>query len=97
MDDLTWWTSIGGDLVDASGVSDEVWDTALETALDPTTVLSEDLIPDELTDDIVDIAFAAAPADPVDVIEVDEMLLASADDSGFDSDADGDDDGFVDL
>ncbi|MGK2882661.1 MAG: hypothetical protein ACSLE6_18350 [Mycobacterium sp.] len=112
VDDYTWWTTISGaDLTDMTGVADAVWDSALETALDPTTALvSEDLIPvDDLSEDLVDVAFAGGDLPGGDLagddfagddLAGDDAMgafhgdtLAHADSDGFD----GGDDGFVEL
>lgn len=56
VDDWSWWTSISGDAADLGQVADDVWDAALTTALDPSTELvSEDLIPAEITGELEDV------------------------------------------
>lgn len=97
MDDWAWWTSIGGDLADSSGLTDSVWDSALTSALDPSAVVSEDLIPvdeisDEFSDDLVDVAFAGGSDwvdDGVDVFDGGEVHADHVDFDGGDHDGDG--------
>ena len=98
VDDWTWWTSIGGDLADQ--VPDEIWDAALETALDPSTqAITDELIPDE--DTLIDAAELAYADDSWGDDDVAGVFHGDSPVEDVDSNLDGGehhgDDGYVGL